>query len=155
MRNVFVIATVITIALSITPPAEAAVTPSFLGLGYHEVPSGGYMYSSVYGVSADGSVVIGRSEVNRSSTAYRWTADGGMVDIGASHLNAKAVSADGSTIVGDRNHYAIRLTASGIEDLWASGTASGVSANGAVVVGMFSLRALIARHIAGQQARGR
>lgn len=52
-------------------------------------------------VSHDGSVVVGYS----SRHAFRWTADGGMVDISpalpdAARASASAISADGTTIVG-------------------------------------------------------
>jgi probable HAF family extracellular repeat protein len=68
------------------------------------------------GVSGDGSVVVGQSSNGPSSEAFRWTADGGMRalwDVLLSHgINsaadgwtslgsAKAISADGNTIVGD------------------------------------------------------
>jgi len=81
-----------------------------VGLG--DLPGGGFA-SSALGVSADGSVVVGRSESGPRDNAFRWTSAGGMVNLkdylvahGVSNLagwtliDAWAVSADGNTIVG-------------------------------------------------------
>jgi probable HAF family extracellular repeat protein len=113
------------------------------------------------GVSADGSVVVGWG-TNASSLeeAFRWTAGGGMVGLGdlpgggfGSYANA--VSADGSVIVGSSRAasdytHAFRWTAGGgMQDLglmpgygsWATpplSVATGVSADGSVVVGFAS-----------------
>jgi probable HAF family extracellular repeat protein len=64
-------------------------------------------YSRAYGVSADGSVVVGTSTVDRGngSEAFRWTAATGMQGLGdlAGGIVASegyAISGDGSTIVG-------------------------------------------------------
>jgi uncharacterized membrane protein len=58
----------------------------------------GHASSKAHGVSADGSVVVGRS-----GEAFRWTAVGGMVSLGPLTRGGVAdVSADGSTVVGDR-----------------------------------------------------
>lgn len=51
---------------------------SFQGLGDL---AGGSFYSEVFGVSADGSKVVGRS-VSGSDEAFIWTASGGMVGLG-------------------------------------------------------------------------
>ena len=76
----------------------------------------GMMNSRAWGVSGDGSVVVGWSESNSGHQAFRWTADGGIralwdvllshgVDPAADGWStlefAKAISADGNTIVGD------------------------------------------------------
>ncbi len=125
---------------------------SFQGLG--DLP-GGYFYSQAYAVSADGLVVVGKSEVQTGvggSEAFRWTADDGMVAMsdlegGVFSGGAYAVSADGSVIVGiisvNDNAQAIRWEdnvgtiqlgelAGGIE----YSDTFGVSADGSVVVGM-------------------
>jgi probable HAF family extracellular repeat protein len=68
---------------------------------------GAYSYSSyAYGVSADGSVVVGESD----GRAFRWTASGGMEDLNTTYANlltpgsylerATAISPDGRYIVG-------------------------------------------------------
>jgi probable HAF family extracellular repeat protein len=110
--------------------------------------------STAYGVSADGSVVVGYA-VNASGQrrAFRWTAEGGMQDLGTlggSWSVAYGVSADGSVVVGvaqtaDGRQRAFRWTAEGgMQDLGTLGrlieiegysSAYGVSADGSVVVG--------------------
>ncbi len=60
--------------------------------------------SSAYGVSADGSVVVGLSRTTSGKThAFRWDATNGMVDMGSlqgQSSRANAVSADGTVLVG-------------------------------------------------------
>jgi probable HAF family extracellular repeat protein len=87
------------------------------GLG--DLP-GGSFFSEALSISADGSVVVGRSSSDSGDQAFRWTADGGMRklwDLLLSHGVDPAadgwtrlgfpngISADGNTIVGigDRN----------------------------------------------------
>ncbi|MEB3123258.1 MAG: PEP-CTERM sorting domain-containing protein [Snowella sp.] len=139
-------------ALSLwTAPTQAA---SFRGLG---LPYSSY-FSSYYanGVSADGSVIAGRSDyiidsIPVSSEAFRWTESGGMVDLGYlpddfSYSDANGVSADGSVIVGSSTSFngrkAFRWTESGgmvsLGDLPGGDSfsqANGVSADGSVIVG--------------------
>jgi probable HAF family extracellular repeat protein len=104
---------------------------------------GGY-WSEAYGVSADGAVVVGASD----GYAFRWTAAGGMQDLGTlsgGRSEAYAVSADGAVVVGWAwnaawQPRAFRWTASGgMQDLGTLGGlaswAYGVSADGSVVVG--------------------
>ena len=81
--------------------------------------------SEAYGVSADGAVVVGWAHnAAGQERAFRWTASGGMQDLG--HLGgywsrAYGVSADGSVVVGqsvDGGYSAFRWTASrGMESL--------------------------------------
>jgi probable HAF family extracellular repeat protein len=79
-------------------------------------------WSEAYGVSADGSVVVGRA-ANAAGDwhAFRWTASSGMQDLGtlgALVSCAYGVSADGSVVVGESLNRAFRWTASrGMEDL--------------------------------------
>jgi probable HAF family extracellular repeat protein len=104
------------------------------------------------GVSADGAVVVGYSTDNNGNTqAFSW-ANGTMTGLGflpgSTSSDASAVSADGATVVGSSG-TAFRWTAVGgmkpITDLltaagvdfsgWSLGAATGVSADGTVIVG--------------------
>jgi probable HAF family extracellular repeat protein len=114
---------------------------------------GGWV-SWAYAVSADGSVVVGKSE-NAAGRfhAFRWTESGGMQDLGTlpggRYSYAFAVSADGSVVVGWATNAAgydraFRWTASGgMQDLGTLGGdrswANGVSADGSVVVGAYEV----------------
>jgi probable HAF family extracellular repeat protein len=83
---------------------------SMVGLGH--LPGG--FQSSALGVSADGSAIVGRSNSVNSdeggtysglSEAFRWNSDDGMVGLGflpggITSSVARAVSADGSVVVG-------------------------------------------------------
>jgi probable HAF family extracellular repeat protein len=108
-----------------------------------------------YGVSADGSVVVGAAKnADGHWRAFRWTQAGGMQDLGTlggDESMAYSVSADGSVVVGaaknaDGHWRAFRWTqagwtqAGGMQDLGTLGgngsMAYGVSADGSVVVGM-------------------
>ncbi len=136
-----------------------AAPPSFTGLG--DLP-GGSFGSSATGVSLDGSIIVGQGSSPTGvafspsgGEAFRWTAAGGMVGLGAFpgggfqiHIDgedflssANGISADGSTIVGNSTTAtggdAFRWTASGgmIGGLGNIG-ARGVSADGSVVVGV-------------------
>jgi probable HAF family extracellular repeat protein len=107
--------------------------------------------SWAYGVSADGSVVVGYATTPSDNThAFRWTQAGGMQDLGVlpggTNSFARGVSADGSVVVGYSNitgasFRAFRWTqAGGMQDLGVlpggpGSYASGVSADGSVVVG--------------------
>jgi probable HAF family extracellular repeat protein len=110
---------------------------------------GGYE-SWAYGVSADGAVVVGWADnAAGQDRAFRWTASGGMQDLGTlggRESWAYGVSADGAVVVGRvfnaaGQWRAFRWTASGgMQDLgtlsgYDRSYASGVSADGAVVVG--------------------
>ena len=115
--------------------------------------------SSAYGVSADGSVVVGTGNTRFGGLppqAFRWTADGGMVGLG--HLTrfrpqgsyATSVSSDGSVVVGAGRSNPIYQEAflwsqeSGLKKLGdlpggsASSFARGVSGDGSIVVGSSS-----------------
>lgn len=85
-------------AIGVTCPAQAA---SFQGLGF--LPGGMFDGSTANGISADGSVVVGRSR--NDEEAFRWTQATGMVGLGtlpggAFSSFALGVSADGSVVVG-------------------------------------------------------
>ncbi|HUT30057.1 MAG TPA: hypothetical protein VMX13_09720 [Sedimentisphaerales bacterium] len=133
-----------------SPFLSAAKAASFEGLG--DLP-GGMLFSDVnsHCISGNGSVVVGRSHSASGYRAFRWTASGGMQDLGdlpggASESSAWAVSADGLVAVG------WSYSASGFEAFrWTAGTAMqglgylpggssfsmaiGTSADGSVVVG--------------------
>ncbi|MFM6373314.1 MAG: hypothetical protein ACKPH1_05120 [Microcystis panniformis] len=84
-------------AIGVAVPAQAA---SFQGLG--GLP--GSFSSSANGVSADGSVVVGSSNIGNGNEAFRWTQATGMVGLGNlsgwNSSSASGVSADGSVVVG-------------------------------------------------------
>jgi probable HAF family extracellular repeat protein len=115
---------------------------------------GGGGSGGAYGVSLDGSVTVGGD----GGSAVRWLADGSRQVLGnlvpGWYSNASACSADGSVVVGGGNtgdqygNRAFRWTAtSGMIDLGVLETgwtyASGVSADGSVVVGESAGRAFV------------
>jgi probable HAF family extracellular repeat protein len=118
------------------------------GLGF--LP--GASYSEAYGVSPDGSVVVGQALNDAGQPeAFRWTDDDGMIGLGqlpgGDFSGADAVSADGSVVVGVASalfQEGFRWTAAGgmVGLGMAVGTvfltdslASDVSADGSVIVG--------------------
>ena len=124
-------------AIGVAFPAQAA---SFQGLG--DLP-GGIFHSLAYGVSANGSVVVGRGNSANGFEASRWTQATGMVGLGGGV--AYGVSADGSVVVGQSGgggFQAFRWTQGtgmvGLGDFAGgpfSSEALAVSADGSVVVG--------------------
>jgi probable HAF family extracellular repeat protein len=105
-------------------------------------------WSVANAVSADGVVVVGEATDAAGFQAMRWTAMTGMQSLGTLSGNsseALAVNADGSIIVGKSRTgsqtRAFRWSlAGGMQDLPVSShaEATGVSADGAVVVGWFT-----------------
>ena len=134
---------------TLAPSAHAA--DSFAGLG--DLVGGNF--SQAFGVSADGTVVVGYSYSANGPEAFRWTQAGGMVGLGdlaggIFFSLARGVSADGTVVVGysntDTHNEAFRWVAnssgtggvmSGLGRLGVVGSsyANGVSADGNVVVG--------------------
>ena len=112
--------------------------------------------TDAWGMSADGSVVVGRAQPARAGyEAFRWTESTGTVGLGVLpggwHSEATAASADGSVVVGrsntsDARFHAVRWTAEGgMQSLDGApcGTmdshAAAVSADGSVVTGMMNI----------------
>lgn len=126
--------------------------------GIGELP-GGSVYSAALAVSMDGSVVVGESSSDLGNEAFLWTSRTGMTGLGdlpggAFISRALAVSADGAVVVGsgftDEGPEAFVWDASnGIRSLkdvigaetgadlsgWTLSDATGVSADGTVIVG--------------------
>jgi probable HAF family extracellular repeat protein len=128
-------------------PALAASDYSFQGLG--DLPGGGFD-SRAFGISDDGSTVVGESEVGQRTEAFRWTRNGGMQGLGQypggdSYSTGWDVSADGSVVVGQARVGApwlpFRWTAEtgmiALESLNPSpgAEARAVSADGTVIAG--------------------
>jgi probable HAF family extracellular repeat protein len=129
-------------------PGQGDVCGPTRGLG--DLP-GGDFYSAAYGVSADGTVVVGDSTAALGGEAFRWTRAGGMVGLGdlpGGDFSSRAygVSGDGTVVVGEStsasgNTAAFRWTAQdGMVSVGglpghAFSVATAVSADGTVVVG--------------------
>ncbi len=135
------------VGLLVTAWAQAA---SLTGLGF--LPGGDASWARA--VSADGSVVVGESEIPTSTNAvmqaFRWTEGGGMEGLGmlpgGKDSGAKAVSSDGGTVVGFSSilagdppalteWYGFRWTQAGGMSPVDFGFPRGVSGDGSVVVG--------------------
>ena len=111
-------------------------------------------------MSADGSVIVGTYVAGpKSSTAFRWTQSGGLEDIGGL-MGGVSISRDGKTIVGSAldsqnvinaavwvggSNWRVlgklpdAVTGPGIGDYLRVSSASGVSADGSVIVGFSNL----------------
>ena len=128
----------------------AVQSAEFLGLGY--LP-GACCQADAFGVSADGTVVVGFSpDGSERMQAFRWTKARGMVGLGFlpgdSRSLAWGASADGAVVVGESNNdtgeQAFRWTeAGGMVGLGflpgdTHSWATGLSADGRVVVGVSS-----------------
>jgi probable HAF family extracellular repeat protein len=138
------------LGISLIPTAYAA--DGLIDLG---VLNGG-SFSAAYGISADGSVVVGLATdgaAGDASRAFRWTQAGGMVNLGTlnggNYSTANGVSADGSVVVGRATDGAVGnanrafhwTQAGGMQSLGVLNggnysAATGVSADGSVVVGL-------------------
>jgi probable HAF family extracellular repeat protein len=116
-----------------------------VGLG--DLPDGPF-HSEGRGVSADGSVVVGFSDSASGRDAFRWTAQEGMVNLGAGALthSARDISADGSVIVGaGLDAIFIWDAAHGLRSLrdmlgldlsdWEFISAQGISDDGSTIIG--------------------
>jgi len=106
---------------------------------------GGIYFSSAGDISADGAVIVGSSASGLpGGEAFRWTAQGGMMGLGAARSSANGVSADGGVIVGDVGSVVrpYRWTAqSGLVNLGlppggaTQATAKDVSGDGNTIIG--------------------
>jgi probable HAF family extracellular repeat protein len=139
MNSSLLLACITAAAVPIASPIPAAAQ-SFTGLGH--LP--GVTYSYGFGVSGDGLAAVGWSD-----RAFRWTAAGGMQDLGTMGgivSQALAVSDGGVFVTGNgdlappaRFYNAFRWSAvTGMQSLGSLGAASyglAISADGSVVVG--------------------
>jgi probable HAF family extracellular repeat protein len=139
-----VLTTILAIGILLNERNATSLTPSrhFIGLG--DLP-GGVANSTAYGVSADGTTVVGCGNSATGLEAFRWTRVRGMAGLG--FPEAFAVSADGSMVVGYRHNVKqaepVRWTReTGTVCLGklideCHGLANGVSADGSVIVGTY------------------
>jgi len=103
------------------PPQFAAALLALVGGNLPaQVTFRGFGTTNAYiqDMSADGSVVVGTFLLGtKSQTAFRWTAAGGLQEIGG-YMDTVAISRDGKTIVGSA------LDSQGIQNaaIWMSGT---------------------------------
>jgi probable HAF family extracellular repeat protein len=135
-----------------------------VGLGWIDTAD---KFSQAYGVSADGSIIVGVD----GQQAFRWTQAQGMVGLGkapgATSARATAISADNSTIIGfnrfgssNDNNRAFRWTAAeGMSDLGVlSGDqfseAKAVSADGSVIVGQSGIQFVSGRAFIWNKTNG-
>jgi len=129
-----------------------------VGLGF--LPGGAERHSVAWAASHDGAIIVGQSSIYEHGThynkAFRWTAQGGMVDLGIlpggeGSTRAYGISADGSFIYGqsgDNNGFVwtaaqgMRSLTSFLADEWGFDLAGwtkmyidGVSSDGCVIAG--------------------
>jgi probable HAF family extracellular repeat protein len=119
-------------------------TSSSGGQGLGDLPGGGFG-SYAYGVSSDGSVVVGEgwSGMYNSAEAFRW--ENGVMNglgyiAGASLSRAHGISGDGAVIVGQSGTQAFRyangtMNGLGLLPDYTSNRAFGVSSDGHFIVG--------------------
>ena len=162
LSALIVLTTLLAVGLLLITRNATPPTPSqhFLGLG--DLP-GGIVNSMAYGVSADGTTVVGYGNSATGMEAFRWTQVCGMQGLG--FPEACAASADGSVVVGFRYNAnqaePVRWTHDGgtvclgkLPD-YSYGSANGVSADGSVIVGTYrennniTFRWIAGRGIAG------
>src|SRR5688572_30700680 len=138
MHRSFMLAIVVA-GLAVPCFAQTAIVP----IGF--LPDGSV--SQVFGLSADGTTIVGYCTEPDGDKAIRWTAASGMENLGSlkgqSSAYGQSVTADGSLVVGSTTptgHGFLWTSAGGIVDLGviaggAFSGANGVNANGSVVVG--------------------
>lgn len=132
----------IVLLIPIHPPISAAV-PTFHGLGYL---SGGSPESVAFGVSADGTVVVGRASAGGNDAPFIWREGSGMMSLAVSIPScptgaAHGVSPNGLVVAVACGSRAVRWSETdGPEDLdtlpgGTYGYAFGLSQDGNVIVG--------------------
>lgn len=121
-------------------------------ISLNDFPQTGVLFnndSEAFGVSQDGSVVVGWGRSESGIEAFRWTETGtiGLGDLPGDifHSKAKAVTPDGSVVVGSSNsgfEEAFRWTQSegmqglgGLPNAKKSSAANAVSSDGSVIIG--------------------
>jgi uncharacterized membrane protein len=122
-------------------PDDRDLVATFQGLG--DLP-GGYS-SKAFGVSGNGSFVVGTIYSTHGQEAFRWTRTGGPVGLGAlpgsfNGSSASSVSGDGSVVAGTSGGQTFRWTTeagmTGLESAFGyPATPPAVSADGTVIVG--------------------
>src|SRR5688572_13924681 len=132
----------VAVACALAAFSEGVRAQSIVGLG--TLP--GRTSSYAIDVSADGSVVVGGSDIGGARTAFRWSEATGMQDLGVlpgeATSVASGVSSDGSVVAGTSGPRAFRWVAgSGMTSLgtipgWSSTQTLGMSGNGSVIVGI-------------------
>jgi len=108
---------------------------------------------AAWGVSPDGNLVVGRHDLYTHYEAFRWSATGGVLDLGVlpgsgNFSEAHDTSADGSVVVGESGQAFIWTPAMGMRPLrdvlaedgldltgWTLTTAWGVSDDGTIITG--------------------
>jgi probable HAF family extracellular repeat protein len=128
-------------AVLILSGTSYSTTMSFEGLG---VLPGGSVISQAWGISADGTTVVGRSTSANGTEAFRWTPSGGLQGLGDLTGNvfsstAYTVNADASVIAGtgftlDEEAF-IWTATNGMQGLGLNSTALGLSADGGTLAG--------------------
>ncbi len=124
----------------------ALAQPTITNLGVFAGGSGAFGND----ISADGSTVGGSSGASGGGRAFRWTAGGGLQNLGilgsGPYSSASGLSSNGSVVVGisagtGNNNRAFRWTAAsgmqspGVLGTGAASAANAVSADGSIVVG--------------------
>jgi probable HAF family extracellular repeat protein len=148
---------VVIASLAPAAPARSGGSAVFQPLGFLHPDNAGPVIA--YGISADGSVVVGEANSTTGFQAFRWTAQTGIVGLGAfenpggfQSSSARACSSDGTVIVGasllpdslDESGSPFRWTqATGLVFLGSLGGSSGgvaraVSSDGSVAAGYSS-----------------
>lgn len=139
MSNTHLPCSTIAVILFAALASATAQAASITNLGV--LPGGTASFAN--GVSADGSAVVGTSAgPNSTRRAFRWTAAGGVQDLGAStYSEGNAISADGSAVAGkdSSDTRVFRWTyPGGLQWLtqstpWDYWSATGISGDGAII----------------------
>jgi len=115
--------------------------------GMQDLGTFGGNWSSAYGISADGTTIVGEAYLGNTARAFRWTASSGLLDLGTfggNSARAYAANSDGTVVVGTAqdssgNWLAFRWVSGTLQNLGTLGgsmsVAYDVSGNGQVVVG--------------------